>query len=110
MGVADWSGRSIRLRTVKRTDRSALCGRRNSIELGEKDGNGDSEKREREARRSAVMRALQIGEKSVTRFARSNEDGQDWQRRPVRGPSSALPFDREDPTGAEERRRHCAQQ
>ena len=56
-----------------------------------------------------MLRALQIGEKSVARFARNNEDGQDWQKRPVRGPSSALPFDREDPTGAEERRRRgCA--
>ena len=56
-----------------------------------------------------MLRALQIGEKSVARFARDDDDGQDWQRRLVRRPSSALPFDREDPTGADERRRRgCA--
>ena len=36
----------------------------------------------------------------MARTLRNDDDGQDWQRRPVRGPSSALSFDRKDPTGA----------
>ena len=47
-------------------------------------------KREREAIGSRAARKPQIGEKSVARILRNDDDGQDWQRRPVRGPSSAL--------------------
>ena len=54
-----------------------------------------------------MLRALQIGEKSAARFARKDDDSCDWQRRPVRRPSGALAFEREDPTGAEERRRRA---
>ena len=67
----------------------------------------DREKREREARRSAVRPKKKIVEKSVARFGRTEEAGRREQKRPVRRPSSALPFNREGPTGAEGRRRRC---
>ena len=46
----------------------------------------------------AVLRATQIGDKSVARFAHDDEDGYNWQRRPVRRPSSAPPSEREGST------------
>ena len=65
------------------------------------------EKREREARKNAVRPKKKIVAKSVARFGRTDEAGRREQKRPVRRPSSALPFHREGPTGAEERRRRC---
>ena len=67
----------------------------------------DREKREREAKRSAVRRRNQIVEEFVARNGRTEEAGRREQKRPVRRPSSAVLFNREGPTGVEERRRHC---
>ena len=47
----------------------------------------DSAERDRKTQWSAVLRATQIGEEFVARFARDDEDGYDWQRRSVRRPS-----------------------
>ena len=47
METADWSERSIRSRPNERTNRSASCGRRDSLELGKKDGNGGQSKTEK---------------------------------------------------------------
>ena len=45
----------------------------------------------------------------MARFLCDGQEGRRASERPIRRPSSALPFDREDPTGAEERRRSgCA--
>ena len=45
----------------------------------------------------------------MARLVRNGQEGRRASERPVRRPSSALPFDREDSTGAEERRRRgCA--
>ena len=104
---AERSRRTIRLRTVKRTNQRALGGKRERVECGEKDGNGGQRETGTRGEEECCEAKNQIVEKSVARFGRTEEAGRRERKRPVRRPSSALPFNREGPTGAEGRRRRC---
>ena len=104
---ANYSRRTIRLRTNERTNQRALGDQRKCGKRGEKDGNGGQRETGTRGAKECWAAQKKIVEKSVARFGRTEKAGRREQTRPKGRPSSALPFYREDPTGAEERRRRC---
>ena len=77
------------------------------MECGERDGNGGQRETGTRGEEECCEAKKRIVEESVVRFGRTEEAGRRERKRPVRRPSSALPLDREGPTGDEERRRRC---
>ena len=67
----------------------------------------DNGKLGRETRRGDVLCATHIGEKSVARFARDDEDGHDWQRRLVRRPSGTPPSVRDGSSRCQREKTAC---
>ena len=104
---AECSRRTIRLRTLKRTNQCALRGERKSVERGEKDENGGQGETGTRGEEECCAAQKQIVKKSVARFGRTKEAERSEQKRPVRSPSSTPYCNKDGPTGDGERRRRC---
>ena len=84
-----------------------LGDKRKRVECGEKDGNGGQRETGTRGEEECCAAQKQIVEESVAKIGRTEEAGRREQKRPVRRPNSALPFNKEGPNGDEERRRRC---
>ena len=84
-----------------------LGDKRKCVECGEKDGSGGQSETGTRGDEECCAAQKEDCREFVARNGRTEEAGRRKQKRPVRRPSSAVPFNREGPTGAEERRRRC---
>ena len=81
---------------------------RKQVKRGEKDENSGQWKTGTRGAKECCEAKKQIVEKSVVQIGHTSEAGRRERKRPVRRPSSILSFERDGPTGAEERRRRAA--
>ena len=77
------------------------------MKRGERDGSGGQSETGARGEEECCEAEKEDCRKSVVQIGHTEEAGRRERKRPVKRPSSTLSFDRDSPTGAEERRRRC---